>query len=106
MGRLMIALALCGALAGGSVWSLHAVEQTVLPIAAAVEAGRTEQAYAAWEDAQPLLGALLLHDELDAVGRLFARVRAAAPDSADAAELSAQLRHLPDLQRPSITNIF
>lgn len=106
MGRLMIALALCGALAGGSVWSLHAVEQTALPIAAAVEAGRTEQAYAAWEDAQPLLGALLLHDELDTVGRLFARVRAAAPDSADAAELSAQLRHLPDLQRPSIKNIF
>ena len=39
-----------------------------------VEAGQLEQAYAQWEDAQLLLGSLLLHDEIDQAERLFQRV--------------------------------
>ena len=59
-----------------------------------------------------LLGALLLHSEIDQADRLFDRVLAAQQNgltdefSLDRAELLAQLRHLPEVQRPTLKNLF
>ena len=112
MQRILAALFLCAALVFGSIWSLRVVERTMDEIALTVEAGQLEQAYTQWEDAQLLLGSLLLHDEIDQADRLFDRVLAAQASGSetdyrvDCAELLTQLRHLPDLQRPSLKNLF
>ena len=89
MRRVWMALALLALLIWGSWWSLHTVERTTSDIAALIEAG-----------------------ELDAADRLFDRVLAArdagnAEDLAlDRTELLSQLRHLPDLERPSLINLL
>ncbi len=112
MQRIIAALFLCAALVSGSIWSLRVVERTMDEIALTVEAGQLEQAYAQWEDAQLLLGSLLLHDEIDQAERLFQRVLTAEYIESttdyriDCSELLTQLRHLPDLQRPSLKNLF
>ena len=110
MQRIIAALFLCAALVSGSIWSLRVVERTMDEIALTVEAG--QQAYAQWKDAQLLLGSLLLHDEIDQAERLFQRVLTAEYIESttdyriDCSELLTQLRHLPDLQRPSLKNLF
>ena len=79
--------------------------------AEALYAGELDRARAIWEEAQPLLGALLPHEEIDETGLLFERL-AAAHDGTDdenlldRAELLAQLRHLPEVQRPTLKNLF
>lgn len=112
MQRIFAALFLCAALVFGSVWSLRVVEDTVDGIVREIEDGHLEQASRQWEAAQRLLGSLLLHDEIDQADRLFDRVLTAQAAGSetdyriDCAELLTQLRHLPDLQRPSLQNLF
>ena len=112
MRRVVFALILGALLIWGSVWSLRAVGRAAGAAAADLSAGRLTQAHEKWEASQTLLGALLVHSEVDQADRLFDRVLAEAAAgqtealAADCAELLAQLRHLPELQRPSLKNLF
>lgn len=112
MKRLWVAAVLAVLLLGGSIWSAATVTEKTASIAAAVTAGDFATAQRQWDAVQPLFGALLVHDELDKTERLLARLRQAETDgmtdelSLDRAELLAQLHTLPELQRPSIKNLF
>lgn len=110
MKRLLAAAMLCAVLILGSVWSVNAVQKTAQAVALDVENGRLTEARETWDSAQTMLGALLLHEELDQADRLFDRVLAAQDSGTDTAldraELLAQLRHLPELQKPSLKNLF
>ena len=112
MKRLFAAAVLCAALILGSMWSVSAVDKTAQAVALDVENDRLTEARETWDSSQTMLGSLLLHDEIEQADRLFDRVLAAQqngqPDelALDRAELLAQLRHLPDLQRPSLKNLF
>lgn len=112
MKRLLAAAVLCAALILGSVWSVRAVDNTAQAVALDVENGRLHEARETWDAAQTLLGALLLHDEIEQADRLFDRVLAAQQNgladefALDRADLLAQLRHLPDVQRPTLKNLF
>ena len=109
MTRLLTAAVLCTVLILGSVWSVRVVDNTAQAVALDVENDRLNEARETWDAAQTLLGALLLHSEID---RLFDRVLAAQQNgltdefSLDRAELLAQLRHLPEVQRPTLKNLF
>ena len=108
MKRLLTAAVLCAVLILGSVWSIKAVDNTAQAVALDVENDRLNEARETWDAAQTLLGALLLHSEIDQADRLFDRVLAAQQNgltdefSLDRAELLAQLRHLPEVQRPTL----
>ena len=112
MKRLLTAAVLCTVLILGSVWSVRAVDNTAQAVALDVENDRLNEARETWDAAQTLLGALLLHSEIDQADRLFDRVLAAQQNgltdefSLDRAELLAQLRHLPEVQRPTLKNLF
>lgn len=110
MKRLLAAAVLCAVLILGSVWSINAVQKTTQAVALDVENGRLTEARETWDSTQTMLGALLLHEELDQADRLFDRVLAAQDSGTDTAldraELLAQLRHLPELQKPSLKNLF
>ena len=110
MKRLLAAAVLCAVLILGSVWSINAVQKTTQAVALDVENGRLTEARETWDRTQTMLGALLLHEELDQADRLFDRVLAAQDSGTDTAldraELLAQLRHLPELQKPSLKNLF
>lgn len=107
MKRFYAALVLSVVLVWGCMWSFSTVNRRVNEIAREAEAGRLESAYEKWKESENVFGALLVHDELDKVERLFARL--AAEKNAcepDKAELIAQLKSLPELEKPSIKNIF
>lgn len=112
MQRILIALFLCGALAFGSVWSERAVDDALGAVETDIEAGAVEQAHQKWEQAQTLLGSLLLHTEVDQADRLFDRVLAAKAAGSEVdfqlerAELLAQIAHLRDLQCPTVRNLL
>ena len=113
MKRLLTAVVLCAVLILGSVWSIRAVDNTAQAVALdVVENDRLNEARETWDAAQTLLGALLLHSEIDQADRLFDRVLAAQQNgltdelALDRAELLAQLRHLPEVQRPTLKNLF
>lgn len=112
MQRILIALFLCGALAFGSVWSERAVDDALGAVETDIEADAVEQAHQKWEQAQTLLGSLLLHTEVDQADRLFDRVLAAKAAGSEVdfqlerAELLAQIAHLRDLQRPTVRNLL
>lgn len=71
-----------------------------------------EEAQEVWLSNRPFLGAILPHDELDEIERLFATSIQAARNQdlpecrMRAAELKALLRHLPEREAPSVQNIF
>lgn len=112
MRRFYIALGLLALLFWGSWWSVHAVQQTVDGIVRDIQSDHLDAAYQRWNDAQILLGSLLLHEELDQADRLFGRVLAAQQAGnetdylLDRTELLAQLQHLPDLECPSLINLL
>ena len=112
MKRLLTAAVLCTVLILGSVWSVKAVDNTAQAVALDVENDRLNEARETWDTAQTLLGALLLHSEIDQADRLLDRVLAAQQNgltdelALDRAELLAQLRHLPEGQRPTLKNLF
>ena len=82
MRRLTAALVLLALLLTGCVWSRRSVEKVCTEAAEALYAGELDRARAIWEEAQPLLGALLPHEEIDETGLLFERL-AAAHDGTD-----------------------
>ena len=88
------------------------MDNTAQAVALDVENDRLNEARETWDAAQTLLGALLLHSEIDQADRLFDRMLAAQQNgltdefSLDRAELLAQLRHLPEVQRPTLKNLF
>lgn len=84
MQRILIALFLCGALAFGSVWSERAVDDALGAVTANIEAGEVGQAHEKWEQAQTLLGSLLLHTEVD---QATACLTASSPQKPPAARL-------------------
>ena len=97
MRRLTAALVLLALLLCGCVWSARSVERVCKNASDALRTGDLAAAHAIWEDAQPLLGALLPHEEIDETGderRL------------DRAELLARLGHLPEMERATVRNIF
>ena len=110
MKRLLTAAVLCTVLILGSVWSVRVVDNTAQAVALDVENDRLNEARETWDAAQTLLGAL--HSEIHQADRLFDRVLAAQQNgltdefSLDRAELLAQLRHLPEVQRPTLKNLF
>lgn len=112
MRRMLVAIALLAVLVAGCIWSDQALDRAVAEIANAVETGDLETAYQKWTDAETLFGSLLLHDELDEADRLFERIRQAKAIGKEdelalcRAELLAQLRHLPDLDEPSVKNVL
>ena len=76
MKRLLTAAVLCTVLILGSVWSVRVVDNTAQAVALD-ENDRLNEARETWDAAQTLLGALLLHSEIDQADRLFDRVLAA-----------------------------
>lgn len=111
MRRLTAAFVLLVLLLSGCIWSARSVERVCQRAASALLAGDPETAHAIWEDAQPLLGALLPHEEIDETGLLFERLAAAREGNGDEsrldrAELLARLRHLPEMEKPTARNIF
>lgn len=111
MRRLTAALVLLALLLCGCVWSARSVEQVCKNASDALRTGDLAAAHAIWEDAQPLLGALLPHEEIDETGLLFERLAAAEADNSDErrldrAELLARLGHLPEMERANIRNVF
>ena len=108
MRRLTAALVLLALLLTGCVWSRRSVEKVCTEAAEALHAGELDRARAIWEEAQPLLGALLPHDEIDL---LFERLAAAHDGTGDEnlldrAELLARLHHLPEMEKASLRNIL
>ena len=104
MRRLTAALVLLALLLTGCVWSRRSVEKVCTEAAEALHAGELDRARAIWEEAQPLLGALLPHEEIDETGLLFERLAAAHDGTGDEnlldrAELLARLHHLPEMER-------
>lgn len=112
MKRLWVALILFALLAWGSVWSIQTVDRTVSEITAKLEAGAWIEAYDQWQAAETRFGTLFVHEALDETGNLFERVLALreAGDTeglaADYAHLLSQLSQLPELQKPSLKNLF
>ena len=112
MKRLLTAAVLCTVLILGSVWSVKAVDNTAQAVALDVENDRLNEARETWDAAQTLLGALLLHSEIDQADRLFDRMLAAQQNgltdefSLDRAELLARLHHLPEMEKASLRNIL
>lgn len=112
MRRPLIALLLLAALLAGCVWSDRSLERAVRDIEQAVRQDDLAGAQQLWSEAQPLLGALLMHEELDQTDRLFARAMQAREIGEDSdfsierAELLSQLSHLPELDEASIKNVF
>ena len=112
MKRLLTAAVLCTVLILGSMWSVRVVDNTAQAVALDVENDRLNEARETWDAAQTLLGALLLHSEIDQADRLFDRVLAAQQNgltdefSLDRAELLARLHHLPEMEKASLRNIL
>ena len=104
MRRLTAALVLLALLLTGCVWSRRSVEKVCTEAAEALYAGELDRARAIWEEAQPLLGALLPHEEIDETGLLFERL--ADENLLDRAELLARLHHLPEMEKASLRNIL
>ena len=105
MRRLTAALVLLALLLTGCVWSRRSVEKVCTEAAEALHAGELDRARAIWEEAQPLLGALLPHEEIDETGLLFERL-AAAHDGTGDENLLARLHHLPEMEKASLRNIL
>ena len=110
MRRLTAALVLLALLLCGCVWSARSVERVCKNASDALRTGDLAAAHAIWEDAQPLLGALLPHEEIDETGLLFERLAAEADNGGerrlDRAELLARLGHLPEMEKATVRNIF
>lgn len=112
MRRPLFAVLLLAAMVGGCIWSDHALDRAVATVSRAVEQDDIAVAEQAWERAQDLLGALLLHDEIDEADRLLSRLRQADAlrDENEYAltrsELLGQLAHLPDLDEASLRNLL
>ena len=77
------------------------------------EAGAVlQETYHLWSDHRNMLGALVRHNELDTIQNLFLRAMQAMDNQDNnefylqTRELHGMLLHLPEMERPSINNIF
>lgn len=73
---------------------------------------KMNEGYAAWHRLRRPLSALVRHNELDDIDRLYQRTQQAL-DNEDRdesllqlRELRAMLRHLPEMETPSYSNLF
>ncbi len=70
------------------------------------------EAYQLWRSKQALLGSLVRHNELEDIEKLFLRAMQSMHDGEWSAyrlyarELQGTIAHLPEMERPSIQNIF
>lgn len=71
-----------------------------------------EQSYVAWRARRRVLSALVRHNELDDIERLYQRTRQALDNSdqdeslLQLRELRAMLRYLPEMEKPTYSNIL
>lgn len=69
-------------------------------------------AYTFWRSKQPMLGAVVRHNELDDIENLFQRAMQSLEDRQvieyrlHARELQSMLLHVPEMERPTIQNVF
>lgn len=116
MKRLIAACTLLLLLGVGCVVEYQAVARTTDGLAASV-ADQTDPAVLAacfedWTSHKPLLAALIRHNEIDQIENLYRRAIQAANNHdlnetrLQVAELTGMLRHLPELEFPSLHNIF
>lgn len=79
---------------------------------AQVATHKLEQAYSLWHTRQSTLGALVRHNELDDIENLFHRALQSLADNElseyrmHSRELQAMLKHIPEMELPTIQNIF
>lgn len=126
MKRMIVAVILLLVLVGGCFWGYQKldllsqeVSNHVAQADALLDAKDRDTAYAdlleayqLWRSRQPLLGALVRHDELDEIENLFLRAVQSMHDGEWSAyrlhsrELQGMLAHIPEMERPSIQNIF
>ena len=126
MNRIITAAVLLVALAAGCFGAYRYVDRTAAQLDAMagevfqqIEAGSFDAArnqmnegYAVWSGKRRPLSALVRHNELDDIDRLYQRPQQAL-DNEDRdesilqlRELRAILRHLPEMETPSYSNIF
>lgn len=116
MKRLITACALFALLIGGCFFEYQTVSRTTDALASAVS-GQTEPAvlaacFADWQACRPLLASLVRHAELDQIDTLYRRAIQAArnhdPNETrlQVAELSGALRHIAEMEFPSLHNIL
>jgi|GluameStandDraft_1065615.scaffolds.fasta_scaffold74153_2 predicted ArsR family transcriptional regulator len=71
-----------------------------------------EQSYTTWRIRRRVLSALVRHNELDDIDRLYQRTRQALNNSdqdeslLQLRELRAMLRYLPEMEKPTYSNIL
>lgn len=126
MKRLIVSICLLTALVIGCFWSygsLNRMTQSLADQVAAadklLEAGDENGSYAAlqesyqlWRQRQQSLGALVRHNELDEIENLFLRAMQSLDDDElneyrlHSRELQGMLRHIPEMELPTIQNIF
>lgn len=116
MKRLITACTLLFLLSVSCFAEYQAVARTTDALAAAVD-GQTDPAvltecFDAWADHKPLLASLIRHNEIDQIENLYRRAIQAANNRdlnetrLQVAELTGMLRHLPELEYPSLHNVF
>lgn len=126
MKRLIVAICLLTALVFGCFFSYTNLDRMTGSLAdrvaaadALLAAGDTDGTYAAfqesyqlWRRRQQPLGALVRHDELDEIENLFLRAMQSLDDGElneyrlHSRELQGMLRHIPEMEQPTIQNIF
>lgn len=116
MKRLIAACTLLVLLSVGCFVEYQSVARTTDTLAAAVD-GQTDPAvltacFDDWATHKALLASLIRHNEIDQIENLYRRaIQAANNDDLNetrlqVAELTGMLRHLPELEFPSLHNIF
>ena len=107
MKRLIAACTLLFLLSVSCFAEYQAVARTTDALAAAVD-GQTDPA----ANHKPLLASLIRHNEIDQIENLYRRAIQAANNRdlnetrLQVAELTGMLRHLPELESPSLHNVF
>lgn len=126
MKRVIIAVVLLAVLLLFCIWAYAYLDRHTAALAQTIDeaeqavraadftgaASRMAQSYAAWTRLCSTLGALVRHNEIDAIETLYVRAQQAV-DSQNAndalletAELRALLLHLAEMEAPSFANLF
>lgn len=126
MKRLIIAILLLTAIVGGCIYNFYYLGKTVDELAvfivqadAAAQSGDfktagklLEKSFSTWKEKENPLGALIRHQEMDDIHNLYIRtIKSAAFGDApeyfmQSGELVSMLRHLVEIETPTVKNIF
>lgn len=126
MKRLIVAIILMVVLIAGCFWGYSQLDTVTQEVADGVavadqlladtqpEEARSalQNAYELWRLRQAMLGAVVRHDELDDIENLFQRAMQSLEDEDTAEyrlqsrELRSMLLHVPEMELPTIQNIF